>query len=191
MIFSAIKAFSFILLIIVDGSNVFAATQSTSRHPHSGHIEPFRLDPPQLSPLTITDQQALARGEPVCAKWRLEQCERFVIVQDVDAPPDVVMSKILDYDNYKHMVPDALESVMYKRDIPAQGKHRYYVRIKSGTAAFKINIFTEIIHDVATRTMAWTLDYNKKSDVNDLVGCKYCTEIECTTMGHCESTASE
>jgi hypothetical protein len=176
MIFSkaTTTTLSFILLILVDRSNrIVASTQTAERHPHSGRIEPYKLNPPSIPSLSALDRQTLARGEPVRTKWRLQQSERDVIIQDVDAPPDVVLSKILDYNNYKHMVPDALESSMYKSDVPAKGLNRYCVRLKSGTSAFKVNVFTEIIHDIASRTMAWTLDYNKKSDVDDLTGCKY------------------
>jgi hypothetical protein len=174
--FFVVTSLSFTLLILLCGSNMPTSAQAASRHHHSGRMEPYTLNPPSIVSLTTSDQQTLARGEPVRTKWQLSHSERDVIIQDVDAPPDVVLSKILDYDNYKRMVPDALDSTLYEKDTTSeQGQHRYRVCIQSGTSLFKINFFTDVIHDVATRTLAWTLDYNQKSDVDDLIGCKYST----------------
>jgi hypothetical protein len=106
---------------------------------------------------------------------------RGLVVQDVDAPTDVVWDRILDYDNYANMVPKTVESKNYRviEHKPTKANNflekEIYTRMKVGFPMLKLEFFVRhFLHIQHHRSLTWTLDYTKESDFDDSCGYWYC-----------------
>ena len=99
-------------------------------------------------------------------------------MQDIDAPPDVVWGRILDYDNYSKMVPKTVESKNYDVvDVTPTKKDPLeqiiYTRMKVGFPVLKLEFFIKHLYYPSLNSLTWTLDYTKNSDFNDSCGYWY------------------
>jgi hypothetical protein len=106
---------------------------------------------------------------------------RGLVVQDVDAPTDVVWGRILDYDNYANMVPKTVESKNYMvvEHKPTKANNflerEIYTRMKVGFPMLKLEFFVRhFLHIQHHKSLTWTLDYTKESDFDDSCGYWYC-----------------
>ena len=106
---------------------------------------------------------------------------RGLVVQDVDAPTDVVWGRILDYDNYANMVPKTVESKNYRvvEHKPTKANNflekEIYTRMKVGFPMLKLEFFVRhFLHIHHHKSLTWTLDYTKESDFDDSCGYWYC-----------------
>jgi Polyketide cyclase / dehydrase and lipid transport len=154
-----------LLLLAINTPHLAMSLEQTKEHECATRMQPYALLPPDEPCLTKTQEDALSYGQAVRVYW--PRYNRELIIQDVDAPPQVVMETILDYDNYKDMVPKALGSTVYRRE-----EGRLWVHLQSGVPGFKLNLYSAVVYDLASRTIAWTLDQSQKSDMDDVVGCK-------------------
>jgi hypothetical protein len=91
-------------------------------HPHRGKIQPFQPGTPAV---TLSSQaiSILQLGKPYQTQMDDAigaKSGRGMVVQDVHAPIDVVWATILDFNNYKRMVPKTIDSeIYYRRTIPS------------------------------------------------------------------------
>lgn len=120
----------------------------------------------------------LNAGRPYQTQIQSGTGGRGLVVQDVNAPTDIVWGKILDYDNYAKMVPKTVESKNYKVEKikPAKKNHLsqiIYTRMKVGFPMLKLEFFIKHFYYPALNSLTWTLDYSKKSDFNDSCGYWY------------------
>jgi len=106
---------------------------------------------------------------------------RGLVVQDVDAPTNIVWDRILDYDNYSNMVPKTVESKNYNiiehRPTKANNylEREIYTRMKVGFPMLKLEFFIRhYLHIKEYKSLTWTLDYTKESDFDDSCGYWYC-----------------
>ena len=106
---------------------------------------------------------------------------RGLVVQDVDAPTEIVWDRILDYDNYANMVPKTVESKNYKvvEHKPTKANNflerEIYTRMKVGFPMLKLEFFVRhFLHIQHHKSLTWTLDYAKESDFDDSCGYWYC-----------------
>jgi hypothetical protein len=74
---------------------------------------------------------------------------------------------------YPKMVPKTVESDVYRRVHLKRGVQRIWVRMKVGFPILKLQFFVEHLYDPSQRSMTWTLDYSRKSDLDDSVGFWY------------------
>lgn len=144
----------------------------SEQHPHTGVLDPFRPGRPGVS-LDGHAQQVLSSGEPYKTEIPFDSDKRRMIVQDVQAPTDVVWGRILDFDSYHEMVPQTFESERTKTETLSNGQERIWVKLKAGHPLLKLEINTYHLYDPAENTMTWTLDYNQKSDLDDSTGYWY------------------
>lgn len=94
------------------------------------------------------------------------------IVQDINAPTEVVWDRILDYDHYKEMDPDTMESEIYKREVIEDGRmENIFVRMAAGRPFFKLAFFVQAQHIPEKNSLIWTLDRTQKSEIQDSYGC--------------------
>jgi hypothetical protein len=96
-----------------------------------------------------------------------------MVVQDVNAPTDVIWDRILDFNSYAKMVPKTIESEIYKRERLEQEQELIWVRIKAGYSMLKWQFFLELLYDPRQNSMTWTLDQSNKSDLADNYGLWY------------------
>lgn len=145
----------------------FAVSPPGECHPHRGKLKPYPPGPPTLQkPLSEKQLQQLSEGKPVETKLKLEK--RDLIIQDVEATPEVIWSQILDYNRYTKLQPDTLESEIYDKSKPDHNK----VFFKIGNSKVTFEVHNAITHHRDIGSATWTLDYDRKSDFDDTAGCK-------------------
>lgn len=153
---------------------VVEASSFTEPHDHQGIVSPFTPGDPKI-PLNKKALEILASGKPYQTQIQSGSGGRGLVVQDVDAPTDVVWGRILDYDNYAKMVPKTVESKNYKvQNVKPTKKDPLsqiiYTRMKVGFPVLKLEFFVKHLYYPELNSLTWTLDYSKKSDFNDSCG---------------------
>ena len=151
--------FIFILLICSNRCYIVTAVP----HPHNGIIQPFNCESSGIH----LDQKA----QSLLAKGMAYRTHHGWVVQDIEAPNGIVWEQILDYDNYKNKVPNSIDSEVYKEESIGCDNKQIFVRFAAGNSFYKINFFIQAEHIPKSRSLTWKLDYSKRSDVNDSVGC--------------------
>lgn len=71
---------------------------------------------------------------------------------------------------YPKMVPKTVESEVYRREELKRGVQRIWVRMKVGFPVLKLQFYVVHLYDPSQRSMTWTLDYSRKSDLDDSAG---------------------
>ena len=118
----------------------------------------------------------LARGKPYQTQIQSGTGGRGLVVQDVDAPTEIVWGRVLDNDNYSNMVPKTVESkncnvVNVKSKSKSDPLDQIvYTRMKVGFPVLKLEFFIKHLYYPELNSLTWTLDYSKKSDFNDSCG---------------------
>ena len=133
-----------------------------------GRLRPFD---PNDAPTTRLDSGALhtlENGKPYKTSHENDS-RRVLVVQDVKAPKDVVLGRIMDYDNYSNMVPQTLESETYRR-ISEDGRETIFSRLRTGMRGFALEFFVKSTFHPTHSSVTWTLDYDKQSDIEDACG---------------------
>jgi hypothetical protein len=150
------------------------ASSFTEPHDHQGIVSPFTPGDPKIA-LDKKALEILASGKPYQTQIQSGTGGRGLVVQDVDAPTDIVWGRILDYDNYAKMVPKTVESKNYKvQNVKPTKKDPLsqiiYTRMKVGFPVLKLEFFVKHLYYPELNSLTWTLDYSKKSDFNDSCG---------------------
>jgi len=153
------------------------ASSFNEAHSHQGVVTPFQPGDPKVS-LDKKALNILSQGKPYQTQVQSGGSGRGLVVQDIDAPTDIVWGRILDYDNYVKMVPKTVESKNYdfvnvkptKKDPLSQ---IIYTRMKVGFPVLKLEFFIKHLYYPSLNSLTWTLDYTKSSDFNDSCGYWY------------------
>jgi len=162
------------ILAVLGLQGVVNASSFTEPHDHNGIVPPFTPGDPKI-PLDKKALAVLATGKPYQTQIESATGGRGLVVQDVDAPTDIVWGRILDYDNYSKMVPKTIESKNYEVvDVKPTKKDPLsqiiFTRMKVGFPVLKLEFFIKHLYYPDLNSMTWTLDYTKKSDFNDSCG---------------------
>jgi len=155
----------FVLLFI-------SSRTSGEPHPHTGKVTPFQAGDPGVT-LNRQALGILSAGKPYQTQIQTGNAGRGLVVQDVKAPTNVVWDRILDFDRYNKMVPKTVESQTYKAENLRHHQKRIWVRMKVGFPVLKLQFFINHLYDPNKKSMTWTLDYTKKSDLDDSCGYWY------------------
>ena len=155
------------------------ASSFNEPHAHNGVVSPFEPGKPNIS----LDKKALSilkEGKPYQTQVQKPGASggRGLVVQDINAPSDVVWDRILDYDNYNKMVPKTIESKNYNVVHMKPTKKNpleqiIYTRMKVGFPVLKLEFFIKHLYFPSLNSLTWTLDYSKNSDFNDSCGYWY------------------
>ena len=133
-------------------------------HPHTGKLTPFTSAPAAVS-LGASDEEKLKNGKPVLKQKVGGEGGEGVAVQYISASSQDVWDTILDYGNYKNWVKNVDSATIYQK----KGSD-WYVETRSKVALFSFVLYTRNSIHRDQGYMSWTLDYSKKSDLNDSVG---------------------
>jgi len=136
-------------------------------HPHQGVLKPFAGAPPKLT-LTDADEKKLAKGDAVRKQTKTGGGGRGMVIQDVHADVDTVWKRITDYSAYPRMVDDVKECGNYL----VKGDN-IYTRFVIGGFGISVEYFIKHTYKPKEGYMTWTLDYSKKSELDDSVGYWY------------------
>ncbi len=140
------------------------ASDPDQPHPHQGILQTITSPP---KPLTLTDAELerLANAERIQRQTEDKGGGSGIAVQYIWAVPETIWKTILSYAKYPSRVKNVVSCDVYKRD-----GNDLYVDMRTSIIGFKSGIFTRNTVRKDQGYMSWSLDYSRKSDVDDLVG---------------------
>ena len=148
------------------------ASDPNQPHPHQGKLSPWTGAPPKVT-LTANELQRLDAGDRIERHTTSKDGGSGIAVQYIEATPETIWKTILSYDRYKDWVKNVKSCEVYKRD-----GQDLYVDMQISVVGFKSGIYTRNTVKQAEGYMTWTLDYSRKSDVDDLIGYWRVTPLE-------------
>jgi len=140
------------------------ASDADKPHPHQGVLAPITRAPAAVQ-LTAEEVATLQSGERVEHHSRGDDGGSGVAVQYISASPQTIWGTILSYHRYKDWVKNVRECSIYKRD-----GNDLYVDMQISVFGFRSGFYTRNTVRKDEGYMSWTLDYSRKSDVDDMVG---------------------
>jgi len=166
---------------------VVEAADSKAPHPHRGILPPYKVEKPTLK-LTEAEKKLLSSGKPVLKQESVSTGKasegKAYCIQDIRANPKIVWNKIIDLPNYPKMVKEVTEVTTYatthstidkrmNRLLPYETKDRMKLGLGFGLS---LEYFIHHRINPQKKLVTWTLDYDKKSDLDDSVGYWYVQE---------------
>jgi len=139
------------------------ASDPNAPHPHQGIITKFIAPSPAL--LSPDEQAVLLSGHPVFQQTRHNNIDRKTAIFDVIASPKTVWQVITSFQNYPQWIQEISETEIYV----SKGRN---ICVDFIISVYLVDIQYFIKHDYQPEKgyMTWTLDYNRKSDLDDSVG---------------------
>ena len=116
--------------------------------------------------LNNAERDLLAQGKAVYKNLNYVDGARLAVVFRVAAPPGLIWTLLSDFESYPIWIEDVLETEIYRR----RGEEvmvRFLVRYGSGELTYYAR------HRYPGERLGWgtwTLDFSRKSDLNDTVG---------------------
>mmetsp|Transcript_8920 Transcript_8920/g.29587 ORF Transcript_8920/g.29587 Transcript_8920/m.29587 type:complete len:278 (+) Transcript_8920:43-876(+) len=150
-----------------------AAAAENEPHYHDGKLTRYEIGPPSVL-LSRSDEERLSSGKPVMQAMEtgIVGARRLLMVQDIAAPPNVVMDRIMDLAHYDKMVDGVTRNVEYNREQEG-GLQRIKTTYDIAVLHMKMRYFMEHEYDPEKRCMTFHLDYSRRSDIDDSVGYWY------------------
>ncbi len=134
-------------------------------HDHQGIIAPYEGRPPAKE-LSAGQRAQLDRGEAVMVQTQEGGAGgRGMAIQDVAATPETVWSRITCYDRYPKWVNLVSECGNYEES----GDHIKTRFVLKGLG-IRIEYYIDHVYRPDEGFMTWTLDYTRRSDLDDSVG---------------------
>jgi hypothetical protein len=141
------------------------AADRNAPHDHQGVIPPYEGAPPAME-LSSEQRSDLDRGKPVMVQVQDSRGGgRGMCIQDVAAPPDTVWSRITSYSDYPKWVGPVSECANYE-----VADDHIKTRFVLKGLGFRLEYFIDHTYRPDQGFMTWTLDYSRKSDLDDSVG---------------------
>mgnify|MGYP003951744245 CR=1 FL=1 len=140
------------------------ASDPNKAHANQGLLKPF-TSAPAAQTLSASDLAKLKKGDFIQRHSEGDGGGSGVAVQYIKASPEVIWSTILNYSQYKNRVKNVKSCSVYKRS-----GDDIYVDMQSSVFGFGFGLYTRNTVKKDQGYMAWTLDYDRKSDVEDMVG---------------------
>ena len=139
------------------------AADPIAPHPHQGIITKF-IDPAP-SILSPDEQAALLSGQPVFQQTSHNNIDRGTAIFDVAAGQKTVWQVITSFQNYPEWIEEISETEIYMSE-------SRYIYVDFTISVYMVDIQYFIKHDYQPEKgcMTWTLDYNRKSDLDDSAG---------------------
>ena len=150
--------------IMVTLSPPAKAASADQPHSHRGILTPISSAPDAVA-LTEKEREILTAGKHIERHTKSDGGGSGVAVQYIKASPADIWATILSYHRYKGWVKNVVGCALYRKE-----GNDLYVDMQTSILGFKSRIFTKNTVRKDLGYMAWTLDYDRKSDVNDLVG---------------------
>ena len=140
-----------------------AAADPNAPHPHQGIIPKF-IDP---SPALISpeEKETLVSGKPVYQQTRYNDIDRGTAIFDVAASQKTIWEVFTSFQNYPEWIKEISATEIYLSE-------EQYILVDFTLSVYLVDVQYYIKHDYQPNkgTMTWTLDYNRKSDLNDSAG---------------------
>mmetsp|Transcript_16894 Transcript_16894/g.36249 ORF Transcript_16894/g.36249 Transcript_16894/m.36249 type:complete len:264 (-) Transcript_16894:392-1183(-) len=156
------------------------AADSTKPHPHQGILQKYERKQPSAYGLSLSgiSQEELRSGKPVTRLIEIDGgFKRAASIQEVPAEPEIVWSKIMDFENYPKMVEGVLKCKVYRRQKGSKGKEEVWATYRVGSGPFSMEYFMYHCIEPAKNAMTFCLDYERCSDFSDTVGYWYVEKL--------------
>ncbi|CAE7470682.1 unnamed protein product [Symbiodinium necroappetens] len=142
---------------------------------HRGTLPAFKLGPVEnLKPLTSSEEKTLEQGKLVLRQEEDPTRGKGLAIRDMAATPDDVMEELLDFSTYKKKVAMCSSSIVYGRKKLRGGKEQIKVEMSSTIIpGFSFHCYFDHTADRKGHSMIWSLDYDRRSDVDDIKGMWY------------------
>eukprot|EP00933_Yihiella_yeosuensis_P084060 TRINITY_DN98423_c0_g1_i1.p1 TRINITY_DN98423_c0_g1~~TRINITY_DN98423_c0_g1_i1.p1 ORF type:complete len:249 (+),score=52.55 TRINITY_DN98423_c0_g1_i1:59-805(+) len=162
------------------------ATGSAGAHPHRGTLPAFKLGPiPNFQGFSEAEARALEEGQLVLRQQEDTTRGKGLAVRDMECSPDDVMQELVDFGTYNKKVSMCSKSTVYGKNKLSGGKEQIKVDMSSTILpGFSFNCYFDHTIDMKGHSMIWSLDYDRKSDVDDIQGMWY-VEKHPTKEGWC------
>ena len=140
-----------------------AAADPNASHPHQGIITKF-IDPGRAK-LTLAEQATLLSGQAVYKQTKHDNVNRGTAIFDVAAIQETVWQVITNFQQYPKWIQEISGTEVYM----SAGRNIY---VDFTISAYMVNVQYYIKHDYQPEKsyMTWTLDYSRKSDLDDSAG---------------------
>ena len=139
------------------------AADPNASHPHQGIIAKF-IDPaPAL--LSPGEQETLVSGKPVYQQTRHNDIDRGTAIFDVIASRETVWEVITSFQDYPEWIKEMSATEIYL----SEGRN---ILVDFTLSVYMVDVQYYIKHDYQPEkgSMTWTLDYRRKSDLDDSAG---------------------
>jgi hypothetical protein len=133
-------------------------------HPHNGLLAPYGEQPPLLK-LDAADLERLSSGTYVIKQTEKGMSGGGIIVQDIDAPVVTVWDIILSFEKYPQWVKQVKSCRPYLIT-----EDRIKVEFNISVLGFGYGYYIDHIVTPSQHYMRWTLDYDRYSELDDVVG---------------------
>lgn len=140
------------------------AADANSPHPHQGIVTPYKAAPPALA-YSSQDLATLGGGKVVLKQMQVESGGRGIAVMNIQALPAAIWAKITDYADYPKMVEKVSACGNYR-----VAGNELYTRFVLDVMGMDIEYFIHHTWHPEANYLTWTLDYTRKSDLDDSVG---------------------
>mmetsp|Transcript_2043 Transcript_2043/g.6132 ORF Transcript_2043/g.6132 Transcript_2043/m.6132 type:complete len:197 (-) Transcript_2043:375-965(-) len=141
-----------------------AGAAAPAPHDHRGKIAPFPSKLPAVA-LTGAEEATLAGGGSVQKQVRVGAGGRGFVVQDIDAAPEVVMGRILDFPKYPKMVPNLKRCSVYEKK--GGNPKTLKVVMEVGVVGISMTYYIDHKYYEKSNVITWTLDYDIKSEIDE------------------------
>ncbi|GKY91214.1 hypothetical protein MPSEU_000094100 [Mayamaea pseudoterrestris] len=143
-------------------------------HPHRGVLKQYEPGPFGNIKLTKKDEDNLASGNPIMIQSDAGKDDvggGAICVQDVLAPKSAVWNQILDLNSYKSKVPKLNECKNYYQAKTDDGSVCIKTKMVLGVMpGYSYTNYYDHRYYPKQDSLTWTLDYDKTSDFDDVVG---------------------
>ena len=158
------NVWSLLIASLLTLSSASYAADASVPHPHQGKIQAYN-GAPDVPILLPEDIAKLDKGESVTKQVKEGSGGRGIAVQDVKASPEIIWSKIRDFNNYPGMVDNVKSCKIYETTDD-------HIKAAFVISAVMMNVeyFIDHVYRPSEGYMTWTLDYSRESDLDDSVG---------------------
>jgi len=158
---------------LLAGIGCVAAASESEPHFHSGKLMQYEIGPPSVL-LSTSDEAKLRSGKAImqAVETDVAGSRRLLMVQDIPAPSNIVMSRIMDFEKYDQMV-DGVDSCVNYVSTQEAGRQVIKSTYDISVLHMKFKYFIKHTYDPQEKCMVFHLDYDKRSDIDDSVGYWY------------------
>ena len=144
-----------------------SATKSKP-HAHQGALEAYNGKHIAYT-LTPEQNKKLNAGEPVMINQREGKSGRGIVIQDIQALPQVCIERISDLRNYHKMVPNVKNIDIYDEKMYNNGTVKTGAMFKVGVSLLTFSYYLRLTYSPDYATYTWTLDYQYSSDFGNVL----------------------
>lgn len=154
----------FLLLPLLALSAGALAADPNAPHNNQGIVAAYKGAPAKVT-LSAEDEAKLAAGQMVQKQGQTGNGGHAVAFMNINATPDKVWSKIINFASYPSWVDNVTSCTVYKHE----GSF-YYVDFVLSVMGIGVQYYIKHDYQPSQGYMTWTMDYSRLSDLDDSVG---------------------